>query len=63
VVGCCECGDEPSGTGATDLVIYIRTLHIIPSKTRRLQFMHSSVNEPTTYLRRHYRHQREGDEI
>jgi hypothetical protein len=22
VVGCCECGDEPAGSGATELTIY-----------------------------------------
>jgi hypothetical protein len=22
VAGCCECGDEPSGSGATDLVLF-----------------------------------------
>jgi hypothetical protein len=22
VAGCCECGDEPSGSGATELVSY-----------------------------------------
>jgi hypothetical protein len=24
VAGCCECGDEPSGSGATELVISYR---------------------------------------
>jgi hypothetical protein len=23
VVGCCECGDEPSGYGATELVLLV----------------------------------------
>jgi hypothetical protein len=26
VAGCCECGDEPSGSCATELVIYIYAL-------------------------------------
>jgi hypothetical protein len=29
VVGCCERGDEPSGSGATELMMMIGTSHII----------------------------------
>jgi hypothetical protein len=27
LAGCCECGDEPSGSGATDLVCFHRLLN------------------------------------
>jgi hypothetical protein len=30
VAGCCECGDEPSGSGATELVNYL-TPHLTVS--------------------------------
>jgi hypothetical protein len=29
VAGCCECGDEPSGSCATELVSYGPSLHIM----------------------------------
>jgi hypothetical protein len=38
VVGCCECGDEPSGSCATELVSLI--IHLVPQrqhKTSQLQ--------------------------
>jgi hypothetical protein len=28
MAGCCECGDEPSGSGATELGIHVRTLRL-----------------------------------
>jgi hypothetical protein len=30
VAGCCECGDEPSGTGATELVKYFDNFVSVP---------------------------------
>jgi hypothetical protein len=29
VAGCCECGDEPSGSGGTELVIYELNMNIL----------------------------------
>jgi hypothetical protein len=30
VAGCCECGDEPSGSGATELVSYLSAVKTRP---------------------------------
>jgi hypothetical protein len=40
MVGCCECGDEPSGFGATELVqgnvpLQVFTLQVWTAKTQR----------------------------
>jgi hypothetical protein len=48
VAGCCECGDEPSGSCATELVILIKEcmqLNIILISTKCL---HKTPSEPYT---------------
>jgi hypothetical protein len=29
VAGCCECGDEPSGSGATELVLFFNNARYV----------------------------------
>jgi hypothetical protein len=37
VAGCCECGDEPSGSCATELVSFIETLGQVVRRLRMFE--------------------------
>jgi hypothetical protein len=40
MAGCCECGDEPSGSGATELVSYEETtMEIVFLSSRLLRYI------------------------
>jgi hypothetical protein len=49
VTGCCGCGDEPSGSGATELVGYRKTSLLV---LRRYPFV--SKNSATVLLQFHF---------
>jgi hypothetical protein len=46
LAGCCECGDEPSGSGATDLISYVLLYHCGRSQNIRfLQLIHVNIED------------------
>jgi hypothetical protein len=51
LAGCCECGDEPSGSGATELVSY--TVHYCTDKSQPVatiltQMVYSTQSHPSS---------------
>jgi hypothetical protein len=39
VAGCCECGDEPSGSDATELVILLKTVTKQHTQIKTLNYL------------------------
>jgi hypothetical protein len=50
VVGCCECGDEPSGSCATELVSYVTFINYPQSCSLIVLIMQRSNHDMTTGL-------------
>jgi hypothetical protein len=46
--GCCECGDEPSGSCATELVSYMLT---VPAGSREVTAALKSISQRSVLLR------------
>jgi hypothetical protein len=46
VASCCECGDEPSGSCATELVIPFRLPFLVPSSCSSVLYFHSTPFPP-----------------